>query len=106
MHCISGPLLLILRFIVRENFQRKLLIGFINPKLSCFGTAYMARHGLPYRIYVVEQLGGQPFNRGWLLNHGFLAAENETDYVVTHDVDMLPLGARGDHKATREVISG
>jgi len=63
------------------------------PVFLTYMTAYMARHGLPYRLYVVEQLGALPFNRGWLLNHGFLAAENETDYVVTHDVDMLPLGA-------------
>ena len=56
------------------------------------------------RIYVVEQLPSaepwsalwdahaQPFNRGWLLNQGFLAAEGEADYVALHDVDMLPVG--------------
>jgi hypothetical protein len=67
-------------------------------------TAYMAHHGLPYRLYVVEQLGVLPFNRGWLLNHGFLAAENETDYVVTHDVDMLPL--RADYRYPSESEQG
>ena len=38
------------------------------------------------RIYVAEQLGTEPFNRGWALNAAFLQAEKETAYVVLHDV--------------------
>jgi hypothetical protein len=44
----------------------------------------------PY-IFVVEQKDTKDFNRGKLLNVGFLKAEESgCDYVVFHDIDMLP----------------
>lgn len=44
----------------------------------------------PY-IFVVEQNDTKDFNRGKLLNIGFLKAEEfGVDYVVFHDIDMLP----------------
>jgi hypothetical protein len=44
----------------------------------------------PY-IFVVEQKDTKDFNRGKLLNVGFLKAEEfGCDYVVFHDIDMLP----------------
>lgn len=44
-----------------------------------------------YIIIVAEQLDSKKFNRGKLLNIGFLkAVEEGCDYVVFHDVDMLP----------------
>ena len=47
-----------------------------------------------YEIIIVEQMGKKPFNRGSLLNIGFLEAEElGCDYVVFHDVDMLPVEA-------------
>eukprot|EP00242_Pyramimonas_sp_CCMP2087_P005724 CAMPEP_0198216280 /NCGR_PEP_ID=MMETSP1445-20131203/56322_1 /TAXON_ID=36898 /ORGANISM="Pyramimonas sp., Strain CCMP2087" /LENGTH=401 /DNA_ID=CAMNT_0043892431 /DNA_START=172 /DNA_END=1374 /DNA_ORIENTATION=- len=65
--------------------------------------AYLQQQRVAFRIYVVEQLRSseawshsgsvQPFNRGWLLNQGFLAAERDNfTYVALHDVDMLPVG--------------
>lgn len=42
------------------------------------------------KIVIVEQAGSGPFNRGKLLNIGFLESHNR-DYFVFHDVDMLPL---------------
>ena len=48
----------------------------------------------PYQLIVVEQSDNKEFNRGKLLNIGFLKAEElGCDYVVFHDVDMLPLSA-------------
>jgi len=48
----------------------------------------------PYQLIVVEQTDNKEFNRGKLLNIGFLKAEElGCDYVVFHDVDMLPLSA-------------
>ena len=45
-----------------------------------------------YELIVVEQLGDQDFNRGKLLNIGFVKAEElGCDYVVFHDVDMIPV---------------
>lgn len=40
-------------------------------------------------IFIVEQLGNEPFNRGKLLNIGYL--ESDSDYYVFHDIDMLSL---------------
>ena len=44
-----------------------------------------------YVIIIVEQDNAQLFNRGMLLNIGFKEAKKQgCDYVVFHDVDMLP----------------
>ena len=44
-----------------------------------------------YVIIIVEQDDAKLFNRGMLLNIGFKQAkEHGCDYVVFHDVDMLP----------------
>ena len=44
-----------------------------------------------YVIIIVEQDDASLFNRGMLLNIGFKEAKEEgCDYVVLHDVDMLP----------------
>jgi predicted peroxiredoxin len=44
-----------------------------------------------YQIFVIEQSDSKPFNRGKLLNIGYkIACENNCDYFVFHDVDMLP----------------
>lgn len=42
-------------------------------------------------ILIVEQADGKPFNRGKLLNVGFL--NTDAEYVIMHDVDMVPLEA-------------
>lgn len=44
-----------------------------------------------FRIVVIEQADELPFNRGALLNIGFVLVRQKTDWVVFHDVDMLPL---------------
>jgi exopolysaccharide biosynthesis predicted pyruvyltransferase EpsI/glycosyltransferase involved in cell wall biosynthesis/GR25 family glycosyltransferase involved in LPS biosynthesis len=59
--------------------------------------SYFARERPPniseIRLIVVEQWDDLPFNRGSLLNAGFLAIENVVDYVCFHDVDYLPTSA-------------
>lgn len=48
------------------------------------------KFSLPHAEFcIVEQDGEKPFNRGKLLNIGFL--ETQADYYCFHDVDMLPL---------------
>ncbi|MGK5594390.1 MAG: galactosyltransferase-related protein [Parachlamydiaceae bacterium] len=61
----------------------KQFIPYINNFLS----------DVPHHIYVVEQTEEKPFNRGSLLNIGFLQAKTTCDYVCFHDVDMLPVSA-------------
>jgi len=50
---------------------------------------YMQSRFKDVQIIVVEQSAGKPFNRGKLLNIGFM--EYPADYYALHDVDMLPV---------------
>jgi len=40
-------------------------------------------------VLIVEQAKGKPFNRGKLLNIGFL--ECDADYLIFNDVDLIPI---------------
>lgn len=51
----------------------------------------LVKQKIPHELIVVEQDDTDIFNRGKLLNIGFLEAEKlGCDYVVFHDVDMIP----------------
>lgn len=53
---------------------------------------YLNINEIDYVLIVVEQDDAKLFNRGKLLNIGFLRALKEgCDYVVFHDVDMIPI---------------
>jgi hypothetical protein len=44
-------------------------------------------------VYVIEQVDGKPFNRAKLLNiGGQLAFQLGATHIITHDVDMIPVG--------------
>jgi len=52
---------------------------------------YLNRQDLDYIIIVIEQDNAGLFNRGMILNIGFTYAKKKgCDYVVFHDVDMIP----------------
>lgn len=53
---------------------------------------YLVKKGINYEIIIVNQDRAKQFNRGMLLNIGFkYAMKLKCDYVVFHDVDMLPV---------------
>jgi hypothetical protein len=55
-------------------------------------SKYLNRQGIPFELIIVHQDDAKLFNRGALLNIGFTYAEKcGCNYVVFHDVDMLPL---------------
>lgn len=54
-------------------------------------------------IYIVHQLGTDPFNRGKLLNIGFLYAENRADAFDLSDIDMLAVDGQVDYSFPRNV---
>lgn len=55
-------------------------------------TKYLNSKSIEFELIIVEQDDAKLFNRGMLLNIGFKEAkELGCDYVVFHDVDMLPL---------------
>ena len=53
---------------------------------------YFTNKKIKYTIYIVEQDDAKQFNRGFLLNIGFKYAKQDgCNYVVFHDIDMLPI---------------
>lgn len=55
-------------------------------------TQYLNSKKIEFELIVVEQSDDKPFNRGKLLNIGFDNAKKlNCDYVVFHDIDMLPV---------------
>lgn len=55
-------------------------------------TEYFSNSDIKYELIIVEQDDAKTFNRGKLLNIGFLQAKKlGCDYVVFHDIDMLPV---------------
>lgn len=53
---------------------------------------YFEKLDIKYELIIVEQDDAKLFNRGKLLNIGFLYAKKlKCDYVVFHDVDMIPV---------------
>jgi hypothetical protein len=53
---------------------------------------YLTKNKIDHNIFIIEQDNAKQFNRGMLLNIGFkYALEHKCDYVVFHDIDMLPL---------------
>ena len=53
---------------------------------------YMEKFDINYELIVINQDDAKLFNRGTLLNIGFKYAEElNCDYVVFHDIDMMPI---------------
>lgn len=57
---------------------------------------FLMKQQIEYGIFVVEQTVGTKFNRGMLLNVGFLEAKKikSFDCYIFHDVDLLPMDDR------------
>ncbi|KAL3227344.1 hypothetical protein MRX96_048792 [Rhipicephalus microplus] len=68
----------------RDRFDELLRLA---PHLHRFLRKQRIRH----RLVVVNQIDTLRFNRGSLINAGFLESEADCDYVAMHDVDLLPL---------------
>jgi hypothetical protein len=55
-------------------------------------TKYLESKNINFELIIVEQDNAKLFNRGMLLNIGFKhAMKLKCNYVVLHDVDMLPI---------------
>jgi hypothetical protein len=68
-------------------------LAVLVPTLTTFLTA----QEIPFHIWVVEQTPGKPFNKGRLINAGVLLLPAAVDYIVIHDVDMIPVDCRADY---------
>jgi N-terminal region of glycosyl transferase group 7/N-terminal domain of galactosyltransferase len=55
-------------------------------------TSYLDNKDIHYEIIIVGQDNGKQFNRGMLLNVGYIYAKKlKCTYMVFHDIDMLPI---------------
>lgn len=64
---------------------------------------YLNNKKIQFELIIVEQFDNKPFNRGKLLNIGYLEAKKlKCNYVVFHDVDMLPIDV--DYTYSNKVI--
>jgi hypothetical protein len=53
---------------------------------------YLKSKKIDFEIIIVEQTDDKPFNRGKLLNVGYIKAKAlGCNYIVFHDVDMIPI---------------
>lgn len=59
---------------------------------SAYMNNYMKSNfkDIDFDIFIIEQFGDKPFNRGKLINIGAIMAK-DYDYFILHDVDMLPI---------------
>lgn len=59
---------------------------------------------IAYRIFIVEQTNGKPFNRAAMMNIGYLEALKlyQWDCFIFHDVDLLPLDDRNLYNCPRQ----
>ncbi len=64
---------------------------------------FLQRQNVHYKIYVIEQADAKPFNRGKLLNVGFVEASKEKRYpcFIFQDVDLVPENAKNIYACTK-----
>ncbi|KAH8236279.1 hypothetical protein KR038_012019 [Drosophila bunnanda] len=65
---------------------------------------FLMRQRIAYRIFIVEQTNGKPFNRAAMMNIGYLEALKlyQWDCFIFHDVDLLPLDDRNLYNCPRQ----
>lgn len=52
---------------------------------------------ITFRMFVIEQVEKQPFNRAMLMNIGYDLSKDDYDYFCFHDVDLLPSEPTNDY---------
>lgn len=80
----------------KKEYKLGVIVPYRNREnqLSLFKkrlTRYLDQNDISHELIIVHQDDGRLFNRGMLLNIGFQhALKLKCDYVVFHDVDMIP----------------
>jgi hypothetical protein len=83
--------------LLKENHKLGIIVPYRNrpEQLETFllhMTEYLKDVDFRYEIFVINQDNAKQFNRGMLLNIGYTyAVKSVCDYIVFHDVDMLPV---------------
>ena len=85
MLIIEKGTLLKINYLYRDRAEHlKIFLHHMHPIFQ--------RQQIDYRIFVIEQTPKEKFNRGLLMNIGFVEANKMDDYdcFVFHDVDLVP----------------
>lgn len=94
-------------------FKKKKL-AVIVPFRDCFQelqtfvpymTKFLNDQKIPHHIFIVSQVDKFRFNRAALINVGFLYARNKFDYLVIHDIDLIPLNKNLSYECPIEGVS-
>ena len=86
---------IIIPFRNRMN-QLNIFLQYIHP--------FLQKHLISYRIFLIEQTFSKPFNRGALMNIGFVEALKFHLFhcFIFHDVDLLPLAEKNIYACTKQ----
>lgn len=57
-------------------------------------SSYLRGQSIDHLFVVVNQIDTHRFNRAALINIGFLHSRTSADYLVMHDIDLLPLNVK------------
>lgn len=65
---------------------------------------FLMKQHIAYRIFIIEQTNGKPFNRAAMMNIGYLEALKlyQWDCFIFHDVDLIPLDDRNLYNCPRQ----
>ncbi|XP_062135743.1 beta-1,4-N-acetylgalactosaminyltransferase bre-4 [Drosophila sulfurigaster albostrigata] len=65
---------------------------------------FLMKQRIAYRIFIIEQTNGKPFNRAAMMNIGYLEALKlyQWDCFIFHDVDLIPLDDRNLYNCPRQ----
>lgn len=83
----------------KKSFSKKKL-AILVPYRDCFEELlqfaahiknFLSAQHIPHHIFIINQVDRFRFNRASLINVGFLYTKNKFDYLVIHDIDLLPL---------------
>nr|XP_039259614.1 beta-1,4-galactosyltransferase 7-like [Styela clava] len=55
---------------------------------------FLVKQCVNHKFYVINQADIFRFNKGSLVNIGYLLSRDECDYLAIHDVDLLPLNSQ------------
>ena len=53
--------------------------------------SFLSNQSIEHVFFIVHQVDNHRFNRAALINIGFIESRSMVDYIVMHDIDLLPL---------------
>lgn len=67
-------------------------------------SRFLNEQQIPHHIFVIQQTNRLRFNKPTLQNVGFLYTKEKFDYIVLHDVDLLPLNKKLSYEDPQDCV--